>query len=133
MYTRKRKMCEEMASVVCDTSMLKFTDYELKGQTFNHNICNRCDVGIIESIHLVVQCIFYSNERHMYEQLNELENESVKRVLDDTQIISYSTHLWGSSLSLRLSNQWLKDGWVQAAISVKCTHVLPSSDVNRWI
>ena len=57
-------MCEEMASVGWDTSLLKFTDYKLKGQTFSHNISNRCDVGIIESIHFVVQCLFYSNERH---------------------------------------------------------------------
>ena len=34
LYPKKIKMCETMASLVCDTSLLRSTDYRLKKKTF---------------------------------------------------------------------------------------------------
>ena len=52
-------------------------------------MCNRCDLGIIESIHhlrLVMQCSFNVDERvEMYRQLKEIYSETVKSVLSDPQ------------------------------------------------
>ena len=41
-------MCERMASLTCDTSLLKATDYRLKGKTFGYKMCERFDLGITE-------------------------------------------------------------------------------------
>ena len=78
-------MFETMASLVCDTSLLKSTDYRLKGKTHSQKMCNRCDLGAIENIfHLIMQCPFYVDERvMMYRQLEELGTDAVKAVLDD--------------------------------------------------
>ena len=85
-------MCEVMASLACDTSLLKSTDYRLKGKTFSHKICNRCDLGTIENIHhLIMQCPFYVDERvEMYRQLRTIDSETVRNVLNDPQNIFHT-------------------------------------------
>ena len=105
------------------------TDYRLGRQTFSHKICNRCNLGIIESIHhLVMQCPFYSDEGDkMYEQLKALENETVGWILEDAQ--AHSTYSWESSMSSHHFSQWLKYGRSLVAISVTHTYV-PWPDIN---
>ena len=57
-------MCETVASILCDTSLLQTTDYRLKGKTFGYKMCSRCDFGIQEDArHVLMQCPFYSEER----------------------------------------------------------------------
>ena len=52
-------MCEDMAKLVCDTSLLKNNDYSAKRRTFGFKVCSRCDLGIIESAkHFIMQCPF---------------------------------------------------------------------------
>ena len=41
----KMEMCENLASIVCYTSLLKMTDYRLKKKTIGFKMCNRCDRG----------------------------------------------------------------------------------------
>ena len=75
-------MCEIMASLVCDASLLKSTDYRLKKKTFSHKICNKCDLGILETINhlLVMQCPFYSSERYeLYALLEQMNSELANR------------------------------------------------------
>ena len=66
----KTGMCENIASLVCDTSLLKSTDYRIKGKTFGFKICDRCELGIVENV-IVLQCPYYYQERT--EMFNELE------------------------------------------------------------
>ena len=47
-------MCETMASLLGDASMLEATDYRLKKKSFSHKICTRCDLGLTESINHIV-------------------------------------------------------------------------------
>ena len=46
--------CEIMAKLVCDTSLLKSSDYRLKKLSFSHKICTACDLGIREDIKHIV-------------------------------------------------------------------------------
>ena len=64
MMPEKMGMCETVASILCDTSLLKTTDYRLKGKTFGYKMCSRCDLGIQEDArHVLMQCPFYNRER----------------------------------------------------------------------
>ena len=87
MFPRKTSMCEIMAALVCDTSILKNSDYRIKKKSFSHKICTRCDLGIIEGIrHLLMQCPFFSSEmRKLYESLDQMDNDVASRVANDTQ------------------------------------------------
>ena len=38
----KTRMCEILASIVCDTSLLKATDYRLKKKSGGFKMCDRC-------------------------------------------------------------------------------------------
>ena len=54
------RMCEKMAAMSCNKSLLKATDYHLKGNTFRYKVCDRCDLGITGDIrHIVMQCLFF--------------------------------------------------------------------------
>ena len=68
----KTRMCEILASLVCDTSLLKCTDYRLKKRTIGFKMCDRCMLGIPEDArHIILQCPFFQQERtHMF---NEIE------------------------------------------------------------
>ena len=60
----KMEMCENLASIVCDTSLLKMTDYSLKQKTIGFKMCNRCDLGIPENAwHIIMQCPYNNDER----------------------------------------------------------------------
>ena len=87
MLPRKTSMCEIMAALVCDTSILKNSDYRLKKKSFSHKICTRCDLGTIEDIrHLLMQCPFFSTEmRNLYESLGRMGSDVASRVANDAQ------------------------------------------------
>ena len=58
------KMCETLASLVCDTSLLKATDYRLKKKSIGFKMCDRCELGCIEDARQpILQCPFYDVER----------------------------------------------------------------------
>ena len=82
---RKISMCEIMAALVCDTSLLKSTDYRIIKKSHGHNICTRCDLGIVEDIrHLVMQCPSSSNQTHeLFETLVQMDNDIATRVTQD--------------------------------------------------
>ena len=85
LYPRKISMCETMAALVCDTSLLKATDYRLKKKSYSHKICTRCDLGSVEDIrHLVMQCPGFSNQMsELFEKLLQMDNETADRVAHD--------------------------------------------------
>ena len=69
----KIRMCEILASIVCDTSLLKDTDYRIKNKPFGFKMCHRCELGILENArHLILQCPFYEIERA--DMFNEIES-----------------------------------------------------------
>ena len=64
MMPERMNMCELLAAIVCDTSLIKATDYRLKKKTFRFKMRNMCDLGILENArHIIMQCPFYSEER----------------------------------------------------------------------
>ena len=67
------KMCEILASIVCDTSLLKSTDYRLK-KPFSFKMCERCDIGILEDArHVILQCPFFSGQRvNMFSEIEDV-------------------------------------------------------------
>ena len=72
MMPETMNMCETVASIVCDTSLLKSTGYRLKKKTFGQKMCDRCDLGINEDArHIIMQCPFYCEERA--NMFNEIE------------------------------------------------------------
>ena len=87
LFPNKTAICEIMASLVCDTSLLKANDYRLKKKSYSQKICTRCQLGILENIkHLVMQCPHFSDEsRALYDALNLLRTETSARVLNDPQ------------------------------------------------
>ena len=69
----KTKMCEILASIVCDTSLLKATDYRLKKKSIGYKMCDRCELWIIENArHLILLCPFYDLERT--DMFNKIES-----------------------------------------------------------
>ena len=66
-------MCERMASLACNTSLLKATDYRLKGKTIGYKMCEWCDLGITEDVrHVVMQCPFFEPHRmRMYDDVRQ--------------------------------------------------------------
>ena len=50
LFPGKTAMCEIMASLVCDESLLKANDYRLKRKGHSHRICVKCNLGSIEDI-----------------------------------------------------------------------------------
>ena len=75
MMPEKMKMCEVLASIVCDTSLLKSTAYRLKRKTYGFRMCNRCDLGILEDArHIIMQCPYFTEERT--DMFNEIEHVS---------------------------------------------------------
>ena len=83
------RMCESMASLVCETSRLKANDYRLEGKPFSYKVCMKCDLGIRELIHhLVMQCPFYDDERkNMYLELKTLNDDTINQIHEEPQHI----------------------------------------------
>ena len=77
--------CEIMAKLVCDTSLLKSSDYRLKKLSFSHKICTACDLGIREDIkHIVMQCPHYEGIRsEMCDVLKAIDDPVVQQVLSE--------------------------------------------------
>ena len=87
LFPDRIRMCEEMATLVCETGLLKSTDCRLKRMTFSNKMCSNCDLGILEDVkHIVMQCPFYSDERNrMHDLLSTLESDCAVRVVADNQ------------------------------------------------
>ena len=81
--------CEIMAKLVCNTSLLKDSDYRLQNLSFSNKVCTECYLGIREDVnHLVMQCPTYEGDRaEMLDVLNSIDDEYVKAALDDHQDI----------------------------------------------
>ena len=80
-------MCEIMASLVCDSSLLKTSDYRLKGKSFSHRICNKCELGILEDIkHLLMQCPYYTEERTQLQHSIQLIGTELSDRINDPPI-----------------------------------------------
>ena len=77
------KMCEKMAAIVTDSSLLKSNDVRLKDETFWAKVCCSCDLGINEnSKHVIMQCPFYENTKQvMFNEIEQMQCEEVKPAL----------------------------------------------------
>ena len=80
---------EIMAELVCDTSLLKDSDYRLKNLSFSHKVCTECYLGIREDLnHLVMQCPhFEGNRAEMLDVLDAIDDQYVRDALEDPQKI----------------------------------------------
>ena len=66
-------MCEKMAAIATNSSLLKTDDVRLKNSSFWAKVCQRCDLGIKEDAnHAIMQCPFYEDMRS--DMYNEIEN-----------------------------------------------------------
>ena len=85
LFPRKMQMCEIMAKLVCDSGLLKSTDYRLKGKSFSNKICCKCEMGTLEDIHhLLMQCPFYSNEQtNLHQSLTTLGTNMATRIINE--------------------------------------------------
>ena len=74
-----------MAALVCDSSLLKSTDYRIKKKSYSYKICTKCELGIIEDIrHIVMQCPYFNNETiQLYESLEQMDDDIASRVMRD--------------------------------------------------
>ena len=79
--------CEIMSKLVCNSSLLKDSDYRLKNLSFSHKICIECCLGISEDTnHLVMQCPANEGIRsEMQDELNGFDDLQVKRTMEDPQ------------------------------------------------
>ena len=82
--------CEIMAKLVCNSSLLKDSDYRLKNLSFSHKICIECCLGIRgireDTNHLVMQCPASEGIRsEMLDVLKGIDDLHVKRTLEDPQ------------------------------------------------
>ena len=87
LFPNRIRTCEKMAALVCDASRLKATDYRLKGKSFSHKVCIKCELGIRETVqHVVMECPYYTDERiKMYDELKEMGNETIDKILAEPQ------------------------------------------------
>ena len=66
-------MCEIMAKKVCGANLLKTADTRLKSKSVASRFCDKCTLGIEESVkHIVMQCPFFEEDRKM--MLNEMSD-----------------------------------------------------------
>ena len=57
-------ICEKMAAIVSDASMLKSNDVNLKKKSHWAKTCTKCELSTIESAyHIMMQCPFYEEHR----------------------------------------------------------------------
>ena len=81
--------CKIMAKLVCNTSLLKDSDYHLKNLSFSNKVCTECYLAFREDVnHLVMQCPTYEGDRaEMLDVLNSIDNEYGKAAINDHQDI----------------------------------------------
>ena len=91
-YPARMRMCETMASLLSDSSLLKATDYRLKKKPFGHKICTKCDLWVTESLnHIVMQCPHYYGDRvNMISRIKAIGSDTANRVVDDAQQFFYT-------------------------------------------
>ena len=85
LYPSRMRMCEIMASLVCEAGLLRSTDYRLKKQSHSTRICDKCDLGILENAnHIIMQCPFYTDERReLFYAIKRIHSEVANRVIND--------------------------------------------------
>ena len=76
-------VCEKMAALVSDSSLLKAHDVRLKRESFWLKTCGQCDFSILEDTrHIVMQCPFYERKRReMYDEIAKLECEELNEAI----------------------------------------------------
>ena len=86
-YPNQMRMCEKMAAIVTDSSLLKASDVRLKKKSFWSRTCVKCDLGIVEDAkHITMQCPFYENTRkEMYDEIKMLGCDTIDRSLNVAQ------------------------------------------------
>ena len=85
LFPTRMRMCEIMASLVCEAGLLRSTDYRLKKHSHSSRICDKCDLGIVESAnHTVMQCPFFNDEsRDLFYSIERINSEVANRVIND--------------------------------------------------
>ena len=80
-------MCEKMAALVSDASLLKSNDVRLKRGSHWAKTCDRCMLGIKEDLmHITMQCPFYEDtRREMYSEIENLQCQQINEALSDPQ------------------------------------------------
>ena len=74
---------EIMARLVCDSSLLKVSNVKYKGTSIASRFCERCDLGIEESVkHIVMQCPSHEEEKRvMFDEINEVDNIEISNLM----------------------------------------------------
>ena len=80
--------CEIMAELVCNTSLLKDSNYRYKNVSFSHKVCTECYLGIREDLnHLVMQCPHFEGNRAEMLDGSAIDDQYVRDALEDPQKI----------------------------------------------
>ena len=84
-FPRMMGICEKMAAIVSDASMLKSNDVNLKKQSHWAKTCTKCELSMIESAyHIMMQCPFYEEHRkEMYQEIKDLECDEIDEALSN--------------------------------------------------
>ena len=72
-------ICEKMAALVCNSSLLKAHDVRLKRESFWTKTCSRCELSLLEDTrHIGMQCPFYENKiKEMYDEISKIECDEI--------------------------------------------------------
>ena len=77
-------ICEKMAAIAPDASLLKSNDVKLKNKSFWTKTCTKCDLGLESAKHILMQCPFYEEDRReMYQEIEDLECEEINEALNE--------------------------------------------------
>ena len=88
-------ICEKMAKMVCEASLLKKDDKRLKSKSVATRFCDKCTLSIEESVnHIVMQCPFFEEDRRiMLNELSDLRCAEVNNILSEAATVF--PHLMG--------------------------------------
>ena len=77
------KMCEKMAAIITESSLLKANDVRLKNRSFWTKVCYKCDMGIKEDAkHLIMQCPYFeSMKKAMYDEIEQMQCEEINNAM----------------------------------------------------
>ena len=86
---KRMGVCEKMAALVSEASLLKANDVRLKRATFWSKTCIRCHMSALEDArHIVMQCPSSENSRiEMYEEIANLECKEIDDAISSTDDI----------------------------------------------